>query len=120
MMDEILLTDEEAEDIVHGEHDVCSRCEGEGRLWADGLAHYYDPNRPTKACPNCDGTGRVWSGREYEALCRAQVRRAYDYMRTHWLQARQLDYHTAQDNTVQLTIKSEDWQALREAAGEGK
>ena len=50
--------------------------------------------------------------------CRAQVRRAYDYMRTHWLQARQLDYHTAQDNTVQLTIKSEDWQALREAAGE--
>ena len=53
--------------------------------------------------------------------CRAQVRTVYDYMRTHWLQARQLDYHTAQDNTVQLTIKSEDWQALREAAGgEGK
>ena len=82
-MDEILLTDEEAEDIVHGEHDVCSRCEGEGRLWADGLAHYYDPNRPTKACPNCDGTGRVWSGREYEALCRAQVAKMLQWMKEH-------------------------------------
>ncbi len=51
--------------------------------------------------------------------CRAQVRKVYDYMRTHWIHARKLDYHsrTAQDNTVQLTIKSADWQALK-AAGE--
>ena len=52
-----------------------------------------------------------------EEVSRAQARKVYDYMRTHWLQARQLDYVTAQQNTVQLTIKSEDWQALREAAG---
>ncbi len=49
--------------------------------------------------------------------CRAQVRQVYDYMRTHWVHARQLDYKTARDNTVLLTIRSEDWQALREAAG---
>lgn len=53
-------------------------------------------------------------------VCRAQVLKVYGYMRTHWLQARQLDYVTARDNTVLLTIRSEDWQALREAAGEGK
>ena len=52
-----------------------------------------------------------------EEACRAQVRKVYDYMRTHWVHARQLDYKTARDNTVLLTIRSEDWQALREAAG---
>ena len=50
-------------------------------------------------------------------VCRAQVRKVYGYIRTHWVHARQLDYRTAQDNTVLLTIRSEDWQALREAAG---
>ena len=50
-------------------------------------------------------------------LCRAQVRKVYGYIRTHWVHARQLDYRAAQDNTVLLTIRSEDWQALREAAG---
>ena len=39
------------------EHTRCSRCEGEGRLWADGQAHHYSETRPTKPCPNCDGTG---------------------------------------------------------------
>ena len=52
-----------------------------------------------------------------EEVSRAQVRQVYDYMRTHWVHARQLDYKTARDNTVLLTIRSEDWQALREAAG---
>ena len=52
-----------------------------------------------------------------EEVSRAQVKKVYDYMRTHWVHARQLDYKTARDNTVLLTIRSEDWQALREAAG---
>jgi len=55
-----------------------------------------------------------------EEVSRAQVRKVYDYMRTHWVHAQQWDYRTARDNTVLLTIRSEDWQALREAAGEGK
>ena len=117
-MDEILLTDEEAEDIVHGEHDVCSRCEGEGRLWADGLAHYYDPNRPTKACPNCDGTGRVWSGREYEALCRAQVAKVVEWVKKN--NCAPLQAQGTRTYAAHLVLPKESWQALKEAAGEGK
>ena len=52
------------------------------------------------------------------------MRQVYDYMRTHWVHARQLDYKTAHENTVLLTIESEDWMALKRAAalaaGEGK
>lgn len=77
---EILLTPEEIAEIEHDAHDICHRCEGEGRLWADGLAHYYDANRPTKACPECGGDGRVPSGNEGVDVARAQVRKVGDDM----------------------------------------
>ena len=87
---DILLTDEEVVD---------ARTDAEVAVWA----RHGDISEQIQA-----GT---------EAVLRAQVRKVYKFILTHWTHARQLDYHTAQDNTVQLTIKSEDWQALREAAG---
>ena len=50
--------------------EVCPRCEGEGRLWADGQAHFYDASRPTKACLGCDGTGRIY---DIDAMRKALV-----------------------------------------------
>jgi len=71
---------------------------------------------------HCRGGGLQGTTRDdmecaIEEACRAQVAEVYKFMRTHWVHARQLDYHTAKDNTVQLTIKSSEWQALRAAAG---
>lgn len=37
----------------------CQRCEGNGRLWADGKAHYPSENLPTTACPICGGEGKL-------------------------------------------------------------
>jgi DnaJ-class molecular chaperone len=37
----------------------CPQCEGGGRMYADGKAHYYSEGAPTKPCPNCEGTGRI-------------------------------------------------------------
>jgi len=79
-MNEWKLTDEEIAEIEHDAHDVCSRCEGEGRLWADGKAHYPMENLPTKACPNCDGDGRVLSGDEGHAVARAAVQKFYQWL----------------------------------------
>lgn len=39
----------------------CSRCEGEGQVYADGKAHYCSEHFPTTDCPSCDGTGKVCS-----------------------------------------------------------
>ena len=39
----------------------CSRCEGEGQLWADGLAHHPSHQGATNACPNCGGSGHVYN-----------------------------------------------------------
>ena len=56
---------------------------------------------------------------DWTNICRAQVAKVYGYIRTHWVHARQLDYKTAHENTVLLTIESEDWMALKQAAREG-
>lgn len=79
-MNEWELTDEQIAEIEHDAHDVCRRCEGEGRLWADGQAHYYDANRPTKACPECDGDGRVPSGDEGRAIAKSAVDKFYGWL----------------------------------------
>lgn len=47
-----------AKDQSLPEPDVCQRCEGNGRLYADGKAHYYSENKPTVYCPVCGGSGR--------------------------------------------------------------
>lgn len=74
------LADEQIAEIEYDAHDVCRRCEGEGRLWADGLAHYYDANRPTKACPECDGDGRVLSGDEGHAVATAAQKKLVEWL----------------------------------------
>ena len=45
-------------DIANDAGECCHRCEGNGRLWADGQAHYPSYNGPTIACPQCGGVGR--------------------------------------------------------------
>lgn len=37
---------------------VCSRCEGNGAVYADGKAHYMSEHAPSKPCPECDGSGK--------------------------------------------------------------
>ena len=45
--DKLVAALEEIRDL---ETDCCSRCEGDGRLWADGH---------TISCGNCGGSGRI-------------------------------------------------------------
>ena len=53
------------------DEETCRNCEGSGRLYADGLAHYVSEGAPTRACGACDGEGRVF---DVDAL-RAAVER---------------------------------------------
>ncbi len=45
--------------IAGAESLACQRCEGNGRLWADGRCHYPNYESPTTWCPNCQGVGRI-------------------------------------------------------------
>lgn len=45
------------EEIRDGERTCCPRCEGNGKLWADGKAHYPSENVDTINCGNCGGSG---------------------------------------------------------------
>lgn len=47
------------EEIAELETDCCSRCEGGGRLWADGKAHNQSEQVDTILCGNCGGSGRI-------------------------------------------------------------
>ena len=38
---------------------ICPKCQGDGKVWADGRAHYPFSHLPTKDCPECNGTGKV-------------------------------------------------------------
>ena len=38
---------------------ICPKCEGNGKVWADGRKHYPFAHVPTKDCPECNGTGKV-------------------------------------------------------------
>lgn len=39
--------------------ECCQRCEGNGRLYADGKAHLINDNAATILCGNCGGSGRL-------------------------------------------------------------
>ena len=41
------------------EDSSCDRCGGDGRLWADGQAHYPSFKGETVSCTNCGGTGNA-------------------------------------------------------------
>jgi len=45
--------------IAEGETQCCPRCQGNGRLWADGKVHYPSEQRDTILCGNCGGSGRL-------------------------------------------------------------
>jgi len=38
---------------------ICPKCQGDGKVWADGRKHYPFAHVPTKDCPECNGTGKV-------------------------------------------------------------
>lgn len=38
---------------------ICPKCQGDGKVWADGRTHYPFSHFPTKDCPKCNGTGNV-------------------------------------------------------------
>ena len=38
---------------------ICPKCQGDGKVWADGRTHYPFAHFPTKDCPECNGTGNV-------------------------------------------------------------
>lgn len=40
-------------------YESCSRCGGDGRLWADGQKHYATFTGPTVPCGSCGGTGEI-------------------------------------------------------------
>lgn len=50
---------EALEQIRDLETECCSRCEGNGRLYADGKAHLPSENADTILCGNCGGSGRI-------------------------------------------------------------
>ena len=47
------------EQIRDLETECCPRCEGNGRLYADGKAHHVSENADTIFCGNCGGSGRI-------------------------------------------------------------
>ena len=54
------------EAVVAAEERNCRTCEGNGRMYADGRAHYPSENAPTIACGHCGGSGHVAA--DFEAL----------------------------------------------------
>jgi hypothetical protein len=62
---------EAAKKITDNCRQTCSKCEGDGRLWADGKSHYFSENRPTVECGHCGGKGEVNVAptNEIESLC---------------------------------------------------
>lgn len=48
------------ENIASNEGTCCMRCEGNGKLWADGQSHYPSYEGPTVNCGHCGGEGRLY------------------------------------------------------------
>ncbi len=59
--------------IANLEDSPCHRCEGNGRLYADGRAHYYSEGAATVACPICGGTGRICDTEEAKRIALAAL-----------------------------------------------
>ena len=50
------LSKEEQHDL---KKKVCPKCQGDGKVWADGRKHYPFAHFPTKDCPECRGRGTL-------------------------------------------------------------
>lgn len=46
--------------ILDDEGSHCTRCDGNGKLWADGQAHYQSYTGATINCGECGGSGRIY------------------------------------------------------------
>jgi len=115
-----MLTDEEIAEIEHDSHDICSRCEGDGQLWADGKAHYPMCGLPTRNCPNCDGTGRVLSGNEGRDVARAAARKVVEWIEHNSRILDISDLRTCDIDWLELgdvVVSATEVQALRQEVG---
>jgi len=54
--DDLMVALEQIRDL---ESECCPRCEGNGRLYADGKGHLLSENADTILCGNCGGSGRI-------------------------------------------------------------
>lgn len=61
LIDAVTKAREALEAIAGAEDTHCGRCDGEGRVWADGKAHYTPHNGALMACPSCGGAGKITS-----------------------------------------------------------
>ena len=65
-------TEDEIQEIIDSQEEICNRCEGNGRLWADGKAHLSTYKGETILCGYCGGTGKVT---KEEGLAQALTKR---------------------------------------------
>jgi hypothetical protein len=61
-------------EIADSEGESCRRCEGNGKLYADGKAHYPSENAATINCGECGGSGRIYP--DLQEIARAALRDA--------------------------------------------
>ena len=57
--EEVRRLREALEEIANDEGEACQRCEGNGKLWADGKAHLPSHNGALINCGECGGSGRI-------------------------------------------------------------
>ena len=65
---------EALKEIDNNDGESCQRCEGNGRLWADGQAHLPSHQGLTLPCPQCNGKGRTFL--DAKEIARASLAKA--------------------------------------------
>lgn len=60
-------------EIADLEDSLCQRCEGNGRLYADGRAHYPSEGAETRSCPICGGAGRIYDTEAAQMIALAAI-----------------------------------------------
>ena len=56
----LAIAEEGLKKIENNEGESCSRCEGNGKLWADGQAHSPNYGGATVLCGQCGGEGKTY------------------------------------------------------------
>jgi len=58
-LSKVEINEDEINEIIQGKKTICNRCEGNGRLWADGKAHFPSYSGETILCGDCSGNGFI-------------------------------------------------------------
>lgn len=58
-MKDVSILEKALEEIENDEGQVCQRCEGNGKLWADGKPHLPSYNGALINCGECGGSGQI-------------------------------------------------------------